>query len=180
MCLDILVKGKKGTGWLHPVNLGDPSAEGDACGKCDSCILRIKGFKEAGVEDPTRYIPNGWGSRCNRKGKKPETICSRQIDCFLCGILIPDDLPPCPYWKMWPGIADLIIGVGQFLAHPFAEKGFLYYTQIYSTCKILRMLNHSKSITAFDLDSIWNYPYQQNIVVHLTVVAAVEDKKPRC
>ena len=37
----------------------DPSAEGEACGKCDSCILRIKGFKEAGVEDPTRYIPNG-------------------------------------------------------------------------------------------------------------------------
>jgi len=37
----------------------DPSTEGDACGKCDSCILRIKGFKEAGVEDPTRYIPNG-------------------------------------------------------------------------------------------------------------------------
>ncbi len=37
----------------------DPSTEGDACGKCDSCIFRIKGFKEAGVEDPTRYIPNG-------------------------------------------------------------------------------------------------------------------------
>ena len=37
----------------------DPSSEGEACGKCDSCILRIKGFKEAGVEDPTRYIPNG-------------------------------------------------------------------------------------------------------------------------
>lgn len=33
----------------------DPSAEGLACGRCDSCILRKKGFKKAGVMDPTRY-----------------------------------------------------------------------------------------------------------------------------
>ena len=33
----------------------DPSAGGLACGSCDSCILRMKGFEEAGVEDPTRY-----------------------------------------------------------------------------------------------------------------------------
>ncbi|MCJ7686028.1 MAG: 7-cyano-7-deazaguanine synthase QueC [Desulfobacteraceae bacterium] len=37
----------------------DPSTSGEACRQCDSCILRKKGFKEAGVEDPTRYIPNG-------------------------------------------------------------------------------------------------------------------------
>ena len=37
----------------------DPSTSGEACRQCDSCILREKGFKEAGVEDPTRYIPNG-------------------------------------------------------------------------------------------------------------------------
>jgi 7-cyano-7-deazaguanine synthase len=33
----------------------DPSPQGLACGRCDSCLLRKKGFKEAGVEDPTRY-----------------------------------------------------------------------------------------------------------------------------
>jgi len=33
----------------------DPSSDGFACGECDSCILRKKGFREAGVTDPTRY-----------------------------------------------------------------------------------------------------------------------------
>jgi len=26
-----------------------------ACGKCDSCVLRLKGFEEAGVKDPIEY-----------------------------------------------------------------------------------------------------------------------------
>jgi 7-cyano-7-deazaguanine synthase len=33
----------------------DPTPQGLACGQCDSCQLRLKGFREAGLEDPIRY-----------------------------------------------------------------------------------------------------------------------------
>ena len=33
----------------------DPGADGEACGRCDACQLRLKGFSEAGLEDPIEY-----------------------------------------------------------------------------------------------------------------------------
>lgn len=39
----------------------NPSADGIACGRCDSCRLRLKGFRDAGVKDPVPYqIPIDW------------------------------------------------------------------------------------------------------------------------
>jgi 7-cyano-7-deazaguanine synthase len=33
----------------------DPAPDGAACGHCDACLLRLKGFREAGRTDPARY-----------------------------------------------------------------------------------------------------------------------------
>ena len=33
----------------------DPGAEGESCGRCDACRLRLQGFREAGAADPARY-----------------------------------------------------------------------------------------------------------------------------
>jgi len=34
----------------------DPAPDGAGCGTCDSCRLRLKGFKEAGSTDPQKYV----------------------------------------------------------------------------------------------------------------------------
>jgi 7-cyano-7-deazaguanine synthase len=35
----------------------DPDPEGRSCGQCDSCLLRAKGFAEAGIRDTLVYVP---------------------------------------------------------------------------------------------------------------------------
>jgi len=37
----------------------DPESDGAACGQCDSCLLRLKGFQEAGISDPVKYKVQG-------------------------------------------------------------------------------------------------------------------------
>ena len=34
----------------------DPAGDGAACGQCDACQLRLKGFRELGLDDPVRYV----------------------------------------------------------------------------------------------------------------------------
>jgi 7-cyano-7-deazaguanine synthase len=53
---DIIRTGARlGVDYALTVSCYAPDAQGGACGRCDSCRLRRKGFQEAGVPDPTRY-----------------------------------------------------------------------------------------------------------------------------
>ncbi len=45
-----------GIDYAQTLSCYDPSAAGLACGNCDSCHLRLKGFREAGVVDPVAYV----------------------------------------------------------------------------------------------------------------------------
>jgi 7-cyano-7-deazaguanine synthase len=53
---DIIRKGcQLGVDYGRTHSCYDPDTQGDACGRCDSCLLRKKGFADAGVQDPTKY-----------------------------------------------------------------------------------------------------------------------------
>ncbi|HEY4734662.1 MAG TPA: 7-cyano-7-deazaguanine synthase QueC [Gemmatimonadaceae bacterium] len=45
-----------GVDYSQTTSCYDPSPGGEACGRCDACQLRLKGFREAGLEDPIPYV----------------------------------------------------------------------------------------------------------------------------
>ncbi len=54
---DIIAAGTRlGIDYALTVSCYQADDEGRACGRCDSCRLRAKGFADAGVADPTRYV----------------------------------------------------------------------------------------------------------------------------
>jgi 7-cyano-7-deazaguanine synthase len=44
-----------GVDYARTLSCYDPDVQGRACGHCDSCRLRLKGFQEAGLQDPATY-----------------------------------------------------------------------------------------------------------------------------
>jgi 7-cyano-7-deazaguanine synthase len=44
-----------GVDYSQTMSCYDPGPNGEACGRCDACQLRLKGFSEAGLEDPIGY-----------------------------------------------------------------------------------------------------------------------------
>jgi 7-cyano-7-deazaguanine synthase len=53
---EIVARGLKlGIDYGQTLSCYDPDASGVACGECDACQLRLKGFADAGVRDPVRY-----------------------------------------------------------------------------------------------------------------------------
>ncbi|HKS31506.1 MAG TPA: 7-cyano-7-deazaguanine synthase QueC [Chthoniobacterales bacterium] len=58
----IIAKGAKlGIQFSLTTSCYDPAGDGRACGECDSCLLRAKGFREADLSDPTRYVQRSGG-----------------------------------------------------------------------------------------------------------------------
>ncbi|MGH7603883.1 MAG: 7-cyano-7-deazaguanine synthase QueC [Gemmatimonadaceae bacterium] len=45
-----------GVDYSRTTSCYDPGPSGGACGRCDACQLRLKGFSEAGLEDPIDYV----------------------------------------------------------------------------------------------------------------------------
>jgi 7-cyano-7-deazaguanine synthase len=53
---DIIATGRAlGIDYGLTVSCYDPAPDGAACGRCDACLLRLKGFADAGLADPIRY-----------------------------------------------------------------------------------------------------------------------------
>jgi 7-cyano-7-deazaguanine synthase len=50
-----------GVDYAGTVSCYDPTPDGAACGHCDACQLRLKGFAEAGAADPARYAAGALG-----------------------------------------------------------------------------------------------------------------------
>jgi 7-cyano-7-deazaguanine synthase len=44
-----------GVDYSQTVSCYDPDSTGEACGRCDACQLRLRGFAEVGIPDPVRY-----------------------------------------------------------------------------------------------------------------------------
>ena len=56
----IVAKGLKlGVDYSGTITCYDPGPDGAACGRCDACQLRIKGFAENGIKDPAPYQASG-------------------------------------------------------------------------------------------------------------------------
>ena len=54
---DIIRKGlAMGVDYSNTHSCYDPIADGSACGRCDSCVIRRKGFAEAGIPDPALRV----------------------------------------------------------------------------------------------------------------------------
>jgi 7-cyano-7-deazaguanine synthase len=57
---DIIKRGLElGVDYSLTMTCYDPSPMGKACGRCDSCVLRLKGFSEVGIKDPAPYLTQG-------------------------------------------------------------------------------------------------------------------------
>jgi 7-cyano-7-deazaguanine synthase len=52
-----------GVDYSETTSCYDPAPAGEACGRCDACQLRLKGFREAGFEDPVPYVTERAASR---------------------------------------------------------------------------------------------------------------------
>jgi 7-cyano-7-deazaguanine synthase len=54
---DIIALGRSlGVDYSLTTSCYDPGTDGSACGRCDACQLRLRGFAEAGVPDPIGYL----------------------------------------------------------------------------------------------------------------------------